>query len=198
MWSTIGSGDDRRRNPGVGGAAVPAVVRTGRGARVGSVVGVKRPIEPSEIRKGDLIRFERLSEGVERAVEFVYENDNYRSSLASGTYYLLDRPAPAVELPTEPTWGWLTYRDTDFPSANPTVEYGEWKARHDRATALDVHGSTSVPLQWVTAFTPATAVPTEALARLERAMDNWRMDASYGSMATDVSHFLAAVDEASA
>lgn len=150
---------------------------------------MKEPIALADIKAGDLIRVEQE---LDKAHEFRAARDQERNGW--GDYYLLDRPKPAVELPTEPTLGWLTYRDTDYPSANPTIELGEWKARADRATVLDVHGLTSVPLAWAIAFTPAAAVPTAALDELREYING--LDFPNTPACRRIDKFLAAVDEA--
>ena len=63
----------------------------------------KTPIEPGDIRKGDLIRKEyRVPLGAKTAFEYLAgsNGDSYASD--RGNYFLLDRPKPPVVLPTEP------------------------------------------------------------------------------------------------
>lgn len=159
---------------------------------------MKAPIEPSDIKAGDTIerhwRVTVTTMPVARVKgSLAYSPEDYCMGLDTTdgeSFYLLDRPTPPVELPEVATWGWLTYRDTDYPSANPTVELGEWKSRRDRVTVLDVHGSTSVPSAWVTAFTPATAIPTEALDELRHRHETRHL------LIGDLNAFFAAVDKA--
>ena len=68
-------------------------------------MSARTPIEPSEIRKGDLIRVEWPDDN-SREYRASRDGDN---NIFGGTsrFFLLDRPAPAVELPTEPTLGWV-------------------------------------------------------------------------------------------
>lgn len=166
---------------------MPAVVHTGRSACVGSVVGVKRPIKPSEIRKGDLVRFE--SGLNEYASEWRAEGALLQRR-ASGTYFLLDRPEPAVELPTEPTLGWVAFEDGyHWCGLVSDIEPGD---REFEGRRLDTgYYSERWHATKVTAFTPATAVPTAALDELRRRAQ------VYGD-GSPTSDFLAAVDKANA
>lgn len=63
----------------------------------------KQKIDPKDIRKGDLIRWERDSPGEydQRAVEYLSACDGTHWSYNPGQHYLLDRPEP----PFEPYWG---------------------------------------------------------------------------------------------
>lgn len=83
---------------------------------------------------------------------------------------------PAIDLPTEPTFGLLTWtagRNTQHPGEVRT-EYAEWftapciSGWAQGTKQAQVHAprlGLQVPVASVTAFTPATLVPTEALDR---------------------------------
>ena len=63
----------------------------------------KTPIEPEDIREGDLIRVEFPEGRIEKALEFRAEfHGQIRYSGSGFAYFLLDRPKPVVVLPTEP------------------------------------------------------------------------------------------------
>ena len=62
----------------------------------------KTPIEPGDIRKGDLIRAEYMIDGEPEAHEHVANCDGDIWGRVGGTtYFLLDRPKPPVVLPVE-------------------------------------------------------------------------------------------------
>ena len=157
---------------------------------------MKRPIEPADIRAGDLIRCEwKESDAAEE----------WRSPVDAGStwdpakvdHFLLDRPTPPVELPTEPTYGvleWTAGPNTANPGESRRVA-ATWKlspyvsgyyrpeGRPTQIHAVDF--GMYIPLGRVTAFTPAVAVPMAALNKLRKAENVVR-----------VNDFLAAVDEA--
>ncbi len=161
---------------------------------------MKRPIEPADIRKGDLIRWEQEPSLVsEYAIEYRATEDGYFQSV-TGQHYLLDRPTPPVELPTEPTYGvleWTAGPNTANPGESRRVA-ATWKlspyvsgyyrpeGRPTQIHAVDF--GMYIPLGRVTAFTPAVAVPMAALNKLRKAENVVR----------GVNDFLAAVDEANA
>lgn len=148
----------------------------------------RRLIDPSEIREGDKVRFEVADTDI--AYEW-RQNGHPRSEHRIGTYYLLDRPTPPVELPETPTLGWLTVHGQTLP--------GLW-ARHQYKSILEGR-STETAIQWerdfpmadITAFAPATAVPTEALDELRQSLASVKES---GERREDIGNFLAAVDEA--
>lgn len=157
-------------------------------------------IQPRDIRAGDLIREERSGEGQESdpsvvAVEYVATRDRNTRNRFTGerTYYLLDRPAPVVELPTEPTLGWTEYRLGGDSVRRLGCTFN--LARCVRLSAWDV----DVAADWVTAFTPATAVPTEALDELRapEGVINGAGLALAVHRRRRIETFLAAIDEAS-
>lgn len=158
---------------------------------------MKRPIEPSEIRKGDLIRWEagdNLPYPGYAAVEITADRDGMGMSNV-GQHYLLDRPAPPVQLPSGSHFGTLSWVD----GASGGTLTAEWLIDGKQAEALNFG---AILREHVTAFTPATAIPTEALDELreaeERAMDVKPFDADRknGIRRDAIFTFLAAVDAA--
>jgi hypothetical protein len=155
----------------------------------------KTPIEASEIRKGDLIRDESPS-GLtphRRALEYVALRDGHVYSAGFGPFYLLDRPTPTVELPSEPTLGWLDSTGNDHA-------LGIWRPLAlTGGPGLDNHygdGHRAL-LPEITAFTPATAVPADSLDELRKihlAREGCG-EIKCGSH-KDVARFLEAVDKA--
>ena len=142
---------------------------------------MKTKIAPSDIRLNDTVRVEFPPGSTNTAVEFIADSVgfNHAAFLSGSTYYLLDRPKPAVELPTEPTLGWL---ETKYAARILQV----WFAQ-GRYAAASNNNRWNLETE-VTAFTPATAIPTEAL-------DTLRANAVLCSI-PNVAKFLAAVDAA--
>lgn len=98
----------------------------------------------------------------------------------------------AVELPTEPTLGWL--------NGNPHL-LAIWQDCSDTAARPPAIRPVNVPTPFdgdhIKSFTPATAVPTETLAEIKSAYSLWFTDDMRDD--TFVTHwrsFLAAVDSA--
>lgn len=102
------------------------------------------------------------------------------------------RPVPLVELPTEPTLGWLSW-DTGNEGGR---EVAEWMRNGDGVFG----GASRVPVAGVTEFREAVAVPKAALDELREA--EARAEASGDTYARNYMRkgalraFLAAVDEA--
>jgi hypothetical protein len=165
---------------------------------------MKTPIEPDAIRPGDKVM--ACSNGMETTFTVdhidtgrIYAqpgNADHASSAflwdRDNDWYLLDRPTPPVELPTEPKLGWITQvgmpgrRLGRFSSGTPEHEFEGPIVAAERGAA----GMRDINRHFrVTAFTPATAVPTEALDELRR------RNAIYTGFDL-VNTFLAAVDEA--
>lgn len=147
-------------------------------------------IQPWEIRVGDLIRCEAHAGTTigDSLTASEWRADGTEEAKAMGgtsTYYLLDRPKPAVVLPTTQTLGWIeTIYDTrilqfwsDVNRCAETSNGARWNLEKE-----------------VTAFTPATAIPTEALDLLRYRLKTGAV-AQSGTRA--VKDFLAAVDNAS-
>jgi hypothetical protein len=142
---------------------------------------MKTPTKPEDIKKGDLIRYEHAEDsvGAFTAVEFLAEFDGrgYLPKSLGGQHFLLDRPTPPVELPTEECLGWVESDGVAFLGLWDGGEYvDEVTGRLEQDTVHRDH---------VTAFTPAAAVPKSALDEL-RAGPRWMT----------VETFLAAVDAA--
>ncbi|VXC06815.1 hypothetical protein [Aeromicrobium sp. 9AM] len=148
---------------------------------------MRPPIEPKDIRKGDLIRWESTNR-VGTASEWVAQSDGEHPF--TGDYYLLDRPQP-VDLPDKPTLGWVTI--TPPAGSFPTrTALAQWSLKSsfgkDRAEAT----GHIVDREWVAAFTPATAVPTSVLDEFRESVGRW----DYLDPNSIVGKFLAAVDAA--
>lgn len=159
---------------------------------------MKRPIKPSEIRQGDLIRWEagdNLPYPGYAAVEITADRDGMGMSNV-GQHYLLDRPTPPVQLPEKPTLGWVT-----SPSRGGVdLDFWRYRGPGDRAgegawAGIDPDGTPrGYGMKNITAFVPATAVPAEALDELRNAAAEW----SLLDPNSIVGKFLAAVDAAGA
>lgn len=159
---------------------------------------MKTPIEPSQIRKGDLIRKEYEVGNGELALEYRATGDAHGKG-GPGQHFPLDRPKPAVELPTEPTLGWLTYSGSQtfgrFRAGD--ISESDYATSKDAPVAVGVseRGKKVNVMFGATSFIPATAVPTEALDDLRevlRLADDDFTDVE----ADDLRAFLAAVDKA--
>ncbi len=153
---------------------------------------MKRPIDRAEIRKGDAVRIEyrdndALLAGV-TAREYKAGHD-CDAGLTEGrplAYFLLDRPEPAVELPTEGLHlGWLTH---DGQADLLVFSFNRPGHIEDAS-----YGSISRPT--VQAWVPAVAVPKAALDALR-----FRKDGGFFRIPDDaaITNFLTAVDEANA
>ena len=147
-------------------------------------------IHPAEIRKGDLIRWERhrADKSAVSAVEYraVCSGDRHISvgqAANFGQHYLLERPAPAVSLPSVPTLGWLD-------SIGNTHALGIWRSQPltGGVGVVNIRGDSGALDFEITAFTEAVAVPKSALDELRFAQV---------FPLSEVATFLAAVDNAS-
>jgi hypothetical protein len=160
----------------------------------------KTPIDPKDIRKGDLIRNE-WADGTAFEFRAKHNGDNLgaewrgggRASFLMGAtaHYLLDRPKPPVALPTKPTLAWVD------DGRGRALAYWDGSAYADEVTQEEL--ARTFLRAKITDFTPATAVPTEALNKFREVVErphamplaNWE-----GEL---VAHaFLSAVDEANA
>lgn len=168
---------------------------------------MKEPIEPSEIRAGDTIERHWLGTVTKMPIARITQHDTHAYSpegycmgLAQengALFFLIDRPKPAVELPTEPTLGWLDFTASNGGQAHALATW--------RVATVGMDGSTHAVNEWghmvsdidekVTAFTPATAAPTDALEDL-RAVVGRANRRGQDVTARTVTAFLAAVDEA--
>lgn len=143
---------------------------------------MKTPINPLHIRRHDLIRVEQEAE---KAHEYRATENAQRDGW--GHYFLLERPAtPPLELPSVPTLGWA--------SANFDTRL--------IATTGDGHGGTDindggyVDSKYITAFTPAVAVPASALDELRLYVTGLDDLPILRSAERAAARFLAAVDAA--
>ena len=126
-------------------------------------------IDGADVRKGDTIRREYTAHRNHlKAVEFVADGDCHDND---DVLYLLDRPTPAVELPTVPALGWVEHEEIK-------ARFGSWVA--SGATLYAVR-QMDFDAASVTAFTPATAVPTDALDELRVALDEAERMGGYAS-----------------
>lgn len=142
---------------------------------------MKTPIDAKDIRKGDLIRWEE--DESDEAREYRAIVNSPRLSPIPGRTFLLDRPVPAVVLPTVPTLGWAT---TAW-GTRLILTSGEGRG------GCDVTDQGYVDSSNVTAFTPATAVPTAALDELR---DRHSGRGTTGHACCSICAFLTAVDAA--
>ena len=154
---------------------------------------MKTPIDFGDIRISDEV--ERDLEGIASKM-IVASRNELRIVTSSGAFLLnhigslwslIDRPKPAVVLPSEPSLGWITA--VGEASLAVTGIRGPVGGQVDRRFyhRIGTHGWGTVDK--VTAFTPATAVPTEALDRL-------REKSAYWPTLSASRCFLAAVDAA--
>lgn len=145
---------------------------------------MKRAIDYREIRKGDLIRWEagdNLPYPGYAAVEITADRDGKGLSNV-GQHYLLDRPAPPVQLPEKPTLGWVAVKGGD-------IRLGCW---YESGLAVVAQGVNGVETKRVESFTPAVAIPTEALDQLR----GWNTGFFHSYPEDAIFDFLAAVDAA--
>ena len=149
---------------------------------------MRTQIEKNAIRRGDLIRAENTADhDLAREFRARWDGDGGSWSIPS-TFYLLSRPTPVVELPTEPTLGWV--EQTVQAGERPIL--GVWDLR-GRDGWLWSNGGLSCEPDSVTAFTPAVAVPLAALLHLRRQQGS---DGQGATTSRAFSDFLAAVDAA--
>ncbi len=126
----------------------------------------------------------------DRVMEVVHDLEAALLLVAHGTENA--DPSPRVNLPTEPTLGWASGK-TEY-GTEVSNAFGSWAQPADLLnrtghTYADGHGLLHLKTRDVTAFTPATAVPTEALDRLREYAANSEHSMLLGD-------FLAAVDAA--
>lgn len=154
---------------------------------------MKKPIKPEDIKRGDLIRYES-HDGDDYAVEFRAYKDGHsqRDRDESGQHYLLDRPTPPVELPTEAlSWGTLV--------ADRVQYEGVFQRQGDVILHIGSghHREPQIPVRDVTAWEPHVAVPKAALDELREYMNAWTGASRRDSPAKGrIDRFLAAVDAA--
>lgn len=145
---------------------------------------MKTPIEVSEIRAGDKILATYKVFDAEYEVTYISSADRSpwksKREVDMGSevkHFLLDRPKPPVDLPTEPSLGWAD---------GQLGFWNEWKGTLNGRFANGHVSQAPRPDNYVA----ATAVPTSVLKALK---DAWPWDAP-----TPVAKFLAAVDDTEA
>jgi hypothetical protein len=153
----------------------------------------RSPIEPGDILKGDLIRNEwddgtALEFRAKRdgdAIGVLARGDGLLSFIAgSSRHFLLDRPERPL-LDDEWRLGWIHCE-------NPENALGFWRMPDSGVEGRDDLGRVRIPRR-PTGFTPATAVPTEALDELRRRRRAGQFNCLSGQPVLD---FLDAVDKA--
>ncbi|RYE40907.1 MAG: hypothetical protein EOP24_39065 [Hyphomicrobiales bacterium] len=99
---------------------------------------------------------------------------------------------PAVDLPTEPTLGWVSVTDRDLLAV--------WSLTGQAIFAVDSDGGGSAGRDEITSFTPAVAVPKAALDELRKWREALRKSNGIDALPTPavrrIDTFLAAVDAA--
>ena len=158
----------------------------------------REPIDFADIRVGDTVEREVSYRNGRVTIDRLTVDKHYDDCLwhgsfpltqrADATWFLLHRPAPAVVLPETPTLGWATWDD------GPCLAV--WKKRAGNLVAVDSTGDAEGLVDEATAFTPATAVPTDALDALRGVARNFCPSGTAAAIA--IRTFLAATDEANA
>lgn len=158
----------------------------------------RKPIQPSEIRAGDTIEMESEGWSTRCVVGKVTDTRIYNEEQSStwlphhgGTFYLLDRPTPPVELPRGSHFGTLTWVDADGNSGGTLA--AEWLIDANYAEALNFG---RIDLARVRSFDRMTAVPTEALDLLRLYVTGLDDLPILRAAERATAEFLAAVDEA--
>ena len=141
---------------------------------VRDILGMKTPILPADIRKGDLIRCEYDESKVEyhsTATEYTAPEDGYKYSHRPTTHYLLHRPVPPVVLPTEPG----VYSSINGGGGWQLLKRDGW-FNNGQERALDVVRNYAP----FTRLRPESEVAAEVLAEVGKAM-NLRMVPEQGT-----------------
>lgn len=157
---------------------------------------MKTPIKPEDIRKGDLIRWERGGDSPPQAfvaAEYHAQFDGEARRNYDGQHYLLNRPSP--KLPDTPTLGWAEW----------TPDWGRYLAVWEKR-GKDLVPSADRPVtsgrinNEFLNFTEAVAVPKAALDELrddrKRAARYTHDTVSRDAFMDAINDFLAAVDKA--
>ena len=97
----------------------------------------KAPIEPGDIRKGDLIRCEYVDVNYagNAAVEYYAACDGFYNGSAENSFFLLDRPKPPVVLPTVPGHYLPSYQN---PEVHTLDAEGDWLVGNKLVTEAQV------------------------------------------------------------
>lgn len=148
---------------------------------------MKTPIDPKNIRAGDLIRWESATRhGTANEYRATGGEGDF---MEQGRLYLLDRPKPVVDIPSTPTLGWIdaTAGGTSLAvvgigNIGYDLDKGPHYARVRRGGGWDLSSE-------ITAFTEAVAVPKAALYVLRAAVLEHGADGP-------TRNFLTAIDNA--
>lgn len=138
----------------------------------------KTTIDPSEIREGDTIRWEGLDhqDRTRLAIEYIAHHDgDHRGWLEDGgEYYLLKRfERPTSPVPDVETLGYV--------HLGGRLILGVWRT-HDYRPRMDGVGRSAIqwerdiPVDQVTGFTPAIAIPDLDEERLQELADVFRAE----------------------
>jgi hypothetical protein len=149
----------------------------------------RTPIEFRDIRAGDLIRSETTDDVAlgDNLLATEWRADaetKYRAPASGVAFFLLDRPEQPL-LDDEWRLGWIHCE-------NPENTLGFWRMPDAGVEGRDDLGRTRIPRR-PTGFTPATAVPTDALDELRRRRRAGQFNCLSGQPVLD---FLDAVDKA--
>ena len=148
------------------------------------------PIDFDDIQLDDTVKCEWSSSHCVTGVVAAIENDaaysrhrrnSYLIGADSDKFTLINRPTPAVKMPSEPTLGWATVHPSHW--AKPITVLAEFTHTNE---ILKASIAPRYIAHDVTAFVAATAVPTDTLDRL-RAVPR---------CGKDIRTFLDAVDAA--
>lgn len=147
-------------------------------------------IKPADIREGDHVRWEHSDS--DAACEW-RQSEHPRSEHRPGTYFLMSRPTPPVELPTEKSLGRLTWYVGEESSGLGLhrSHMGLFYPHRDGLTDNENFGyyKASRIISWE----PMTAVPTESLDALRKTLSTVKES---GERREDIATFLADVDRA--
>lgn len=154
-----------------------------------------REIKPEDIRVGDLIRWEASDS--EQAFEWrvpAMTTEDWPARYRGGRCFLLNRPKPPLELPTDQALGWVDWRTGS--GVNKT-ELTLWDPASGYAVRAD---RVQVAAKKIHDFTPAVAVPKAALDELREWREALRETNGINAMPTPavrrIDTFLAAVGAA--
>lgn len=155
----------------------------------------KTPINPTEIREGDTIRWEGIDErrGTRLAIEYIahHDGDDRSWSDDGGEYYLLKRfERPTSPVPNVDTLGYLHH--------GGRLILGVWRT-HDYRPHVDGVGRSAlqnerdIPVDQVTGFTQAIAVPVADETDAACAWSDYRKDYEPSAVTLAAAHkaFLA-------
>ncbi|MFI5426099.1 hypothetical protein [Aeromicrobium sp. UC242_57] len=157
----------------------------------------RTPIAYDRIQVGDTVEAESNGMTTRFAIRRVDGNRVYADTDDAFLYadlnawFLINRPTLPVTLPTEPTLGWVTCAPliTGPPQRHLGVTFDAGSCV--RLARCD----STIKADRVTAFTPASAVPTEALGELRKYRDSLDPEPMTPAVRR-IDKFLTAVTEA--